>query len=94
MKKKKYNISSSAIVVISLCVVLAIIALAVFIGNNGNVSYTIELNGDSNIVVYKNGNYNDPGAIAYDSNKKDLSKNIKVINNVDLNKTGKYEIVS
>ena len=93
MKKKKYNISSSAIVGISLCVVLAIIALAVFIGNNGNVSYTIELNGDSNIVVYKNGNYNDPGAIAYDSNKKDLSKNIKVINNVDLNKTGKYEII-
>lgn len=91
--RKKKNISSNTIICISVGIVLLIVLVSIFIGTRESVSYTIELNGDSNVVVYKNGNYNDPGAKAYDSNNKDLSKNIKVINNVNISKAGKYEIV-
>lgn len=93
VKKKKNNISSSTIIGVCLVTVVLIVLLAVFIGTKENVSYTIELNGDSSVVVYKNGNYNDPGAKAYDSNENDLSEKIEVINNVNTNKIGKYEII-
>ena len=92
MKKNK-GLSNDWIIVMT-CVVLAvIIIISVVIGNIKNSLYTLELNGDANVVVYKGGSYEDPGAKVYDKNKKDYSDKIVVESNLNLNKTGQYEIV-
>ena len=75
------------------CVVLAVIIIISVVIGNKNSLYTLELNGDANVVVYKGGSYEDPGAKAYDKNKKDYSDKIVVESNLNLNKTGQYEIV-
>lgn len=91
--KKNNKLNSSMIIIGSISLIVLIIVLAVVFGMRDNISYTIELNGEANVVVYKEGNYNDPGAKAYDSKENDLSGNIKVKNNVNIEKTGRYEIV-
>ena len=91
--RKKKNISSNNIVIISILIILMIILFSYFIGKNNSSTQTIELNGDSSITVYKGSKYDDPGAKAYDSNNKDLSNEIKVTNNVDIYKNGRYEII-
>lgn len=91
--KKNRGLSNDWIIVMT-CVVLAvIIIISVVIGNIKNSLYTLELNGDANVVVYKGGSYEDPGAKVYDKNKKDYSDKIVVESNLNLNKTGQYEIV-
>lgn len=92
-KNNKVKINSSMIIVGSISLIVLIVVLATVFGMRDNVSYTIELNGDSSVVVYKDGNYNDPGAKAYDNKENDLTNNIEVNNNVNIKKTGRYEII-
>lgn len=90
---KKSNGSSNLIAIISCLLIVGIIVISCFLGSGkNNISYTLEINGDNSVVVYKGSSYNDLGAKAYDSEKNDLSSEISVINNVNTNKTGKYEI--
>ena len=91
MKKNK-GLSNDWIIVMT-CVVLAVIIIISVVIGNKNSLYTLELNGDANVVVYKGGSYEDPGAKVYDKNKKDYSDKIVVESNLNLNKTGQYEIV-
>ena len=90
---KKSNGSSNLIVIISCLLIVGIIVISCFLGlGKNNISYTLEINGDNSVVVYKGNAYNDLGAKAYDSEQNDLSAEVSVINNVNTNKTGKYEI--
>ena len=90
---KKSNGSSNLIVIISCLLIVGIIVISCFLGSGKNkISYTLEINGDNSVVVYKGNAYNDLGAKAYDSEQNDLSAEVSVINNVNTNKTGKYEI--
>ena len=89
-KNKK---SSSYISVICLLLIVGIIVISCILGGNKkDVSYTLEINGDNSVIVYEGSSYNDLGATAYDSENNDLSSEISVVNNVDTNKPGKYEI--
>ena len=90
---KKSNGSSNLIAIISCLLIVGIIVISCFLGSGkNNISYTLEINGDNSVVVYKGNAYNDLGAKAYDSEQNDLSAEVSVINNVNTNKTGKYEI--
>ena len=97
VKSKKNNnsdLSSVLIVVFCLLFILGIILVSYWIGINGNDNtYTLSLNGDSDIVLYKGSNYNDPGATVVDKDNNDLSNQVIVNNNVNVHKAGNYEIV-
>ena len=80
------------IITITVLLLVFIIVLAVVIGKSNAYAYTLELNGESNVVVYKNGSYEDPGAKVYDKNNNDYSDKIVVESNLNLKKTGQYEI--
>lgn len=91
MRKKKSEVNSLVVTGILLVI---LIVFSVLIGRLGNssVTYTIELNGDSSVVVYKGSSYVDPGAKAYDDQDNDLTKNIIVNSNVDVYNVGRYVI--
>jgi cell wall-associated NlpC family hydrolase len=91
--RKKKNISSNNIIIISILIIVVIILFSYFIGRDNVSTLTIELNGDSSITVYNGSKYDDPGAKAYDEENKDLSDEIKITNNVDIYKSGRYEII-
>ena len=91
--KNKINLSSNVIIIISVLIIIFIILISYFIGSGGPITNTIELNGDSSVTIYKGNKYDDPGAKAYDNKDNDLTSEIDVINNVDINKTGRYEII-
>lgn len=57
------------------------------------ISPTIVLNGEENISLYVGDTYNDEGASANDNYDGDLTDKIVVVNNLDTNKIGAYEIV-
>ena len=47
---------------------------------------------DSDITIYQNDTYNEPGYTAEDNYDKDITNKVKVTNNLDNTKTGTYEI--
>jgi len=53
---------------------------------------TLTLNGDDNITIKLNEKYTDAGATANDNVDGNITKNIKVVNPVDTNKTGTYTV--
>lgn len=95
-KKKLRSTDNSSLIVVVGCILIiaAIIFVSYLIGiSNDEKVYTLEINGDNSIVVYKGNNYDDPGAKAYDEDKVDLSEKIQVNSNVNVNKPGRYEII-
>lgn len=58
-----------------------------------NVSINIELIGEEEIIINKGDNYIDQGVKATDSDGKDLTDDIEIINNVDTSKAGNYSII-
>ena len=81
------------IFLITVSVLLIIILVSVMFGSQyDEKTYTIEINGDTSVVVYKGSTYEDPGARAYDDKKVDLSQNINVQSDLNTNKNGRYEI--
>ena len=85
--QKKSNYSSSLIIVVSCLLIIGIVIVSCLFGSGKNkVTYTLEINGDNSVIVYKGNTYNDPGASAYDSENNDLSSEVSVINKVNTNK--------
>ena len=86
--------------IIIIMVVLVILLVGTFIGNNyyvneilGKSNYlSIELNGDKNVTIEVNSEYNDEGAKAEYKNK-DITKDIKIEGEVDITKLGTYNIM-
>ena len=52
----------------------------------------ITLAGDETIYLYKNEEYIEPGFSAKDSKGNDITDKVKVENNIDITKSGEYEI--
>ena len=63
-----------------------------FIKVKDNISPEITLNGKENISIYIGTNYKDEGAKAIDNYDGDITNNISVENNIDINNEGKYTI--
>lgn len=56
------------------------------------IAPTLELNGDEVVYVVENTNYEEPGYQAIDNNDGNITKKVKVTNNVDTKKIGTYHI--
>lgn len=52
----------------------------------------ISLTGDSNIIIYKNEEYKEPGYKATDNYDGDITENVEIENNLDNSKAGNYTI--
>lgn len=52
----------------------------------------ITLAGDDTVYLYKNEEYIEPGFKAMDSKENDLTNEVKVENNIDITKSGEYEV--
>ena len=52
----------------------------------------ITLSGDENIYLYKNEEYVEPGFSAKDSKGNDINDKVKIESNIDITKSGEYEI--
>lgn len=59
---------------------------------NDTIAPTLELNGDEVVYVVENTNYEEPGYQAIDNNDGNITKKVKVTNNVDTKKIGTYHI--
>ena len=94
LSKKKTDNNSLIFksIVLPILIILLIILFSWFIGKGSNSSYSLTLNGEANIIVYKNSTYVDPGVLAYDENDNDLSSSVEVSGTVNTKKTGKYII--
>ena len=96
MRTNKQKADNSSVLIIVFCVlfILGIILVSYWVGMSGNdKTYTLSIKGEPNVVLYKGSNYNDPGASVVDQDNNDLSDQVVVNNNVNVHKTGKYEIV-
>lgn len=59
---------------------------------NDTIAPKLELNGDEVVYVVENTNYEEPGYQAIDNNDGNITKKVKVTNNVDTKKIGTYHI--
>ncbi len=57
-----------------------------------DINYEIVLNGDETIYLYKNQEYDEQGYNIVDSNGHKVDEKVNIENNVDITKTGEYEI--
>lgn len=81
------------IVVISFLLITLFLSLYGFINYMRRVNtYRILLNGNKVITLYEGGNYKDEGVIAYNYKNKDVTKKVKIVDNIDYDKVGTYEI--
>ncbi len=76
------------ITIIGLIILTIIITISVIY----NVVPRLQLNGNKKIVLTYNQEYEEPGIIVKNANKKYLNK-VKIENNIDKNKIGNYEII-
>lgn len=79
-------------ILIPIIIIILIILFAWIIGSNSGNSYSLTLNGESRVTIYKGSIYNDPGVLAYDNNNNDLSSNVEVSGSVNTKRAGKYII--
>lgn len=57
-----------------------------------NIPPTIQLKGETQISIYKNAKYNEPGYTAKDNCDGDITNKVKVTGTVDNTKVGEYEL--
>ena len=75
-----------------LILLLILIFVVLTILNSGS-KYTIELYGDKEISLYLGSDYIEPGYIAFDKNKSNVTNEVQITSNLDINKIGEYEIL-
>ena len=74
-------------------ILLLIIILIVISLTKNSSKYTIKLYGEEKITITLGSNYIEPGYIAYDKNKNDITNQVEVTNNIDTSKVGEYEVL-
>lgn len=79
------------IIIISIFVSLIII-LFLFFNRDKYGDITFILNGNNEITIYQGEEYTDPLYRAYDKNKNDLSKYVKIQGEVNTNNIGEYQL--
>ena len=93
--KKLFNKNNNILlknILIPTIFIILIILFAWIIGTNSGNSYSLTLNGESRVTIYKGSIYNDPGVLAYDDNNNDLSSDVEVSGSVNTKRAGKYII--
>ena len=85
-KKYKYLI---VILVVIICV---IVGFFIFKKATPKNEIFLTLNGNTDVILYQNDAYSDPGYDAYDSKGKDLTSNVTVRGIVDTATAGDYVV--
>lgn len=73
-------------------IVLIILVVGIIMIIDNNVTNYLYLNGEDNITIYQGTDYIEPGYVAYNSKKVDLSNQVRVVSTLNNNKIGEYEI--
>lgn len=96
-KEKKINLDFKKLKPILLItggiILIAIIIFVIIALLNNSDKYTLELLGEENITINLGENYVEPGYKAYDKKDNDVTAEVKVLNEIDTSKIGKYEIL-
>lgn len=101
MKKKKVRLNYTKLILCIIALSLLITSLSILINSTikqisgkqkEKVTSEITLVGDETIYLYKNQAYVEPGFEAKDSKENDLTSKVKVENNIDITKSGEYEV--
>lgn len=71
---------------------VVLILTGIVMYNIYNVQYYLEINGEDNITIYLNHEYSEFGFNAYDSKGNDLTGDVIVDSNLNINKIGNYQI--
>ena len=75
---------------IGIAIILIISMYFIFI--NREVTNYLVINGEQNITLYQGADYIEPGYLAYNSKKDDLTNDVTIISTLDTSKIGEYEI--
>ena len=75
---------------IGIAIILIIIMYFIFI--NREVTNYLVINGEQNITLYQGADYIEPGYLAYNSKKDDLTNDVTITSTLDTSKIGEYEI--
>lgn len=89
---KKLNISLNLLLIIGGILLFIIILIIIFSISKNRTKYFISLDGDEEITIYKDTTYIEPGYTAFDNKSNLLTDQVKVVNNVNTNNIGTYEI--
>ena len=73
-------------------IVFIILVVGIIMVYNSNITNYLYLNGEDNMYIYIGSDYIEPGYVAYNSKKEDLSNEVKVVSNLNNDKVGVYEI--
>lgn len=85
---KKININYIIYFIIGLIVIVSSILIYNFFKENNQII----LNGDTNISIYENNNYIEPGFQGLDKNGNDITNQVEVVSNLNVNLIGDYSI--
>ena len=94
LNKYKYYLIFGIIFIIGIIVLI----IGIYARNNVDIVdnytlYYIELMGDNKITIYQGEDYLEPGYRGYDDNNNDLTNKVSVINNIDNNVVGVYQVI-
>lgn len=91
--------------VVKILIILVVVVILFFVvfyfvtasKRNGSSSYEtnyfLSLNGNEEVIVYKNSTYLDSGFSAYDSEGNEYNEEVSILGEVDTNIVGEYEII-
>ena len=90
--KRLFNFSKFKIPLIIIGIIILLIVIIIIISNGNKTKYFIDLKEQSEMTIYQGTTYEEPGYIAYDDKKNDLTAQVSKSGNVDSNTIGTYII--
>ena len=90
--KRVFNKSMIPLIISIALFVVGILILVISGIRDRNINYFVSLNGDEYITLYKGDTYIEPGFSGFDSRQNNLSNQVVVDNQVNMNNTGEYVI--
>ena len=73
--------------------ILLIIIILLLIPRDDKIKYFLDLNGDTDIIVYSGYEYIENGYSAYDSDGNNYNDEVIIDSNIDYSKSGEYSII-
>ena len=89
---KKINFKKIKIPLIIIGISLLLTVIIVLVTSNNSKEQFIELKGNKEMIIYQGNVYQEPGYIAFDNNKRSLTKRVSVVGTVDSNTIGTYTV--
>ncbi len=93
-QKKEFSLADykRPLIFIGGFLILLIIILIIVFAVKGKKNYFITLEGEEEITIYQGATYNEPGYSGFDNKNHDLTSEVVVKDNIDVESIGKYEV--